>query len=254
MLTSDKTLSDEENRSVAAIIREELARRRITRQLLADQAKISISTLEKALAGRRPFTLATTIRLEEALGVPLRKLKGDIAAPPALHGLAPDELGFYARPAVSWIEGSYVTVRPSFGDKHAVYAYLTEIRWNDELSCLVFRESERVDAAFTQHGTVSIPNQSGHIYLVTNRHGQYRMIIVARPSISGEMHGILATLHAGRGAQLTPAAAPIVLVPVRNIADIRFGQIAAGNPCHKLYRDYLTRTLEEPFALFLKGE
>jgi transcriptional regulator with XRE-family HTH domain len=254
MLTSEKTLSDEENRSVAAIIREELARRRITRQLLADQAKISISTLEKALAGRRPFTLATTIRLEEALGVPLRKLKTELAAAPALHGVAPDELGFYARPAVSWIEGSYLTVRPSFGDKHAVYAYLTEIRWSDELSCLVFRESERVDAAFTQHGTVSIPNQSGHIYLVTNRHGQYRMIIVARPSISGEMHGILATLHAGRGAQLTPAAAPIVLVPVRNVAEMRFGQIAAGNPCYQLYRDHLTRTLEEPFALFLKGQ
>ena len=70
---SDKQLSDEQSRSVAALIREELARRRISRQHLADQAKISISTLEKALSGRRPFTLATTIRLEEALGVSLRK-------------------------------------------------------------------------------------------------------------------------------------------------------------------------------------
>jgi transcriptional regulator with XRE-family HTH domain len=134
MVTSEKLLSDEENRSVAAIIREELARRRITRQLLADQAKISISTLEKALSGRRRFTLATTIRLEEALGVPLRKLKPDGGAPAALHGVAPDELGFYARPAVSWIEGTYLTLRPSFGDPSAVYAYLTEIHWNDELS------------------------------------------------------------------------------------------------------------------------
>lgn len=251
MVTSDRMLSDEENRSVAAIIREELARRRITRQLLADEAKISISTLEKALAGRRRFTLATTIRLEEALGVPLRK--PDAGVPAALHGVAPDELGYYARPAVSWIEGSYLTLRPSFGDLTAVYAYLTEIHWNDELSCLVFRESERVDAAFTQHGTVSIPNQSGHIYLVTNRHGQHRLIIVARPSISGEMHGILATLHAGRGAQLIPAASPIVLVPARNLSDLRFGRVAIGHPCHQRYRDYLARTLEEPFALFLKG-
>jgi transcriptional regulator with XRE-family HTH domain len=53
-------------------VREELARRRLSRQALADLAKISISTLEKALAGRRPFTLATTIRLEEALGASLR--------------------------------------------------------------------------------------------------------------------------------------------------------------------------------------
>lgn len=252
MVTSDRTLSDEENRSVAAIIREELARRRITRQLLADQAKISISTLEKALAGRRRFTLATTIRLEEALGVPLRKADAHVA--PSPHGVAPDELGFYARPAVSWIEGAYLTLRPSFGERTAVYAYLTEIHWNDELSCLVFRESERVDAAFTQHGTVSIPNQSGHIYLVTNRHGQHRLIIVSRPSISGEMHGILATLHAGRGAQLIPAASPIVLVPARNLSDLHFGRISIGHPCHKPYREFLTRTLDEPFALFLKGE
>ena len=78
---SEKQLSDEQSRSVASRVREELARRRISRQHLADQAKISISTLEKALAGRRPFTLATTIRLEEALGVSLRKGKADSAAP-----------------------------------------------------------------------------------------------------------------------------------------------------------------------------
>src|SRR5450759_2856372 len=98
--TSEKQLSAEQSRLVAAIIREQLARRRMSRQHLADQAKISISTLEKALSGRRPFTLATTVRLEEALGVSLRKLKTEVAAAPALHGVAPDELGFYARPAV----------------------------------------------------------------------------------------------------------------------------------------------------------
>ena len=67
-LTPEIRLTDEQSRVIATLIREELARRRISRQLLADQAKISISTLEKALSGRRPFTLATTIRLEQALG------------------------------------------------------------------------------------------------------------------------------------------------------------------------------------------
>ena len=32
-----------------------------------------------------------------------------------------------------------------------------------------------------QAGAVSVPNQSGHIYLITNRQGQYRLIIVTRP-------------------------------------------------------------------------
>ncbi len=70
-----------------------------------------------------------------------------------------------------WIEGAYLTLRPSFGDKGGIYAYRTEIFWDEAGSYLAFRESERLDAAFTQYGSVSVPNQSGHIYLVTNASG-----------------------------------------------------------------------------------
>ena len=56
-LTPEIKLTDAQSRVIATLIREELARRRISRQLLADQAKISISTLEKALSGRRPFSI-----------------------------------------------------------------------------------------------------------------------------------------------------------------------------------------------------
>jgi transcriptional regulator with XRE-family HTH domain len=247
-------LSDDQSRAVAAVIREEIARRRISRQRLADQAKISISTLEKALAGRRPFTLTTTIRLEEALGVSLRMRQQDIPiAPPRHNGVARGDLGSYARASVSWIEGRYLTVRPSFGDKDAIYAYQTEIAWDEQRSSLIFRESQRLDAEFTHHGDVSMPNQSGHIYLLVNSNGQYRMIILARPTPArtGRMHGILTTLLACRGAQLTPVAAPIALIPMSAVNPLEFGRIAAGHPCYETYRKALRRTLEEPFALFL---
>src|SRR5262245_24871873 len=209
---AEKQLSDEQSRSVAMLIREELARRRISRQRLADQAKISISTLEKALSGRRPFTLATTIRLEEALGVSLRKSPAEPApVPAAAVTLAPGELGYYSRPAVSFIEASYLTIRPSFGEPGAIYAYRTEICWDAGTSSLIFRESERLDAEFAQQGRVSMPNQSGYIYLVTNRQGQYRLVLICRPTINGEMYGIMTTLRAGRGAELIPVSAPIAL-------------------------------------------
>lgn len=243
---SENDLSDEQSGQIADQIREELARRRISRKGLADLAKISISTLEKALSGRRPFTLATTIRLEEALGVGLRAKSLSAAA-----GLAPGELGYYSRPAVSWIEGTYLTLRPSFGTPNAIYAYRIEISWDDHCSSLVFRESERIDVAFTQAGTVSVPNQSGHIYLITNRNGQYRMIIVSRPTISGEMYGILTTLQVGRGSQLMPVSAPVVMIPTRTIKDIQFGQILAADRCYALYRKYLKRTVDDQFAVFL---
>ena len=67
---------------------------------------------------------------------------------------------------------------------------------------LAFRERERSDAAYAQFGEVAVPNQSGHIYLVTNRHGQHRLITVSRPTITGEMYGILTTLLSGRGSAL----------------------------------------------------
>lgn len=252
--SADRNARSGEGRTPAAIVLEELARRRLSRQQLADAARISVSTLEKALSGRRPFTLATLVRLEQALGVTLREEQASApsagsAAPSA--ELASDELGSYARAAVSWIEGSYLTIRPSFGDKGSVYAYRTEILWDAARSSLVFRESERVDAAFAQQGLVSVPSFSGHIYLVTNEHGQYRLIVVARPSIDREMHGILTTLQVGRGAHLIPVATPIALIPLKGLAQAHFGRIPPGHSAYARYRALLRRTLEEPFALLL---
>jgi hypothetical protein len=154
---------------------------------------------------------------------------------------------------VQWIEGAYLTLRPSFGDKDAIYAYRTEIAWEETSSRLTFKESERLDAAFTQQGLVSVPAPSGHIYLVTNVHGQYRLIIVTRPTISGEMYGILATLQAGRGAQLTPVAAPIAFIPLQGLKEVHFGRVSTGDSCFAMYQRHLKRTVEEPFALFLPG-
>lgn len=255
MPTPDKQLSAEQSSQIAEIVREEIARRRISRQALAELAKLSLSTLEKALGGRRPFTLATTVRLEQALGVSLRKAESAPApAPPLIDGdVAADNLGAYSRRAVAWLEGNYLTLRPSFGDRNAIFAYYTEIAWDQTASCLCFRESERLDAAYGQFGEVAVPNQSGFIYLVTNRHGQYRVITVSRPTRLGEMYGIITTLLAGRGSQLTPIAAPIVFLPARNIESPTVGRISADDPNHAVYREHLRRTIDEPFALFVQG-
>jgi len=254
MPTPDKQLSAEQSRQVAETIREEIARRRISRQSLAEQAKLSLSTLEKVLGGRRPFTLATTVRLEQALGVSLRKALIVVASVvPANGDVAPDGLGAYSRRAVTWIEGIYVTIRPSFGDKDAIFAYRTEIVWDAAVSSLVFHESERQDAAYTQYGEVAVPNQSGHIYLVTNRHGQHRLITLAPPAISGEMYGIITTLLAGRGSLLTPVAAPIAYLPIQMVPSPTLGRTSPNDANYALYRQHIRRTTDEPFAVFLPG-
>ncbi|MEZ5857234.1 MAG: helix-turn-helix transcriptional regulator [Hyphomicrobiaceae bacterium] len=266
-LKSDWKLSEEACRSATLLVVEEIARRRISRRHLADMARISLSTLEKVLSGRRPLTLSTLVKLEDALGLSLRSNGGDgsggaangkhaLPTPEkgATSGVAPDDLGSYARPAVRWIEGQYLTLRPSFGNSRAVYAYVTEIIWDDAQSVLTFREAERTDKEFAQFGQVAVPNQSGHVYLVTNRHGQHRMIVVSRPTISGEMHGVLTTLKVGRGSALTPVAAPIALVPMRAGAPApAFGQIMPGHADYESYRAVLRRTTGEGFAELLVG-
>jgi len=250
---SDVELIGAENRVVGERVREELARRRLSRQALADMAKISLSTLEKALAGTRPFTLATTIRLEEALGTALRSTA---AAPAAMAPQqAPDSMGAYTRAAVHWIEGTYLTLRPSFSTPGNLYTYLTTIRWIDEAGHLGFAETQRQDAHFEQAGHVSMPNLSGHIYLVTNEAGQYRLIMLGRPSIvrpsmGGTMYGILTTLQVGQGSQLVPAACPVALVSLDRIAEPLIGSVPPDAAQFAEYGELLANATRQDYARF----
>lgn len=243
----DQELLAAEAQAVGQRVREELARRRLSRQALADMARISLSTLEKALAGTRPFTLATTLRIEEALGVMLRPMARGGAS---LRETAPAHMGAYARAAVTWLEGRYLTLRPSFGTAGAIYAYLTTIRWQEAEGYLGFCESQRVDARFEQSGHISLPNLSGHIYLVTNEQGQHRLLTFTRPTSDGTLFGMLATLQAVAGAQLVPVAAPIVMWPVaaEQVSADAFGLIAPGAPCYDAYRARLTAATGEDFV------
>jgi hypothetical protein len=227
-------------------IREELGRRRATRQWLAHEARISLSTLEKGLAGQRRFTTATLVRIESALGVALRARGRDQEDKGS--GIAPAELGAYARPAVRWLEGEYLTVRPSFGVDQALCAYLTTILWDEEEAHLVFRESERVDAAYSQHGDVALPHQSGHIHLITRENGQFRLATLNHPTIAGALCGILATLQAGGGARLLPVACPLALIPLRTRTGARFGLSRPGEAGHEALTALLGSVEAEGFA------
>lgn len=238
---ADSDLDDDQSRAIAGRIREELARRNLSRQGLADAARISISTLEKALAGARPFTLGTLVKLERALEVSLRP-----ATPVA--GQAPQALGAYSHAAVAWLEGDYLTLRPSFEQADAVFAYRTSIFWDQAASCLSFHEAARRDSAFTQSGQVSLSNQSGHVYLFTNNQGQLRLITLGRATITGEMYGLLSTLQSGTGGHLFPVAAPIVLAPLRGRADAQLGRVQPGDEPYGAYRALLDRALKERFV------
>lgn len=241
-------MAESEADQIAARVREELARRRLSRQALADMAKISISTLEKALAGRRAFTLATIVRLEQALDISLRSKSG--AAEPPIKETDCNALGSYSRAAVRWLEGRYLTLRPSFGPKGHIYAYVTQIDWQGDRSHLVFAETDRLDRSFSQRGDVSVSHMSGHIYLVTNVEGQYRLAILSRPTIEGAIYGILTTLMVGHGSQLTPVSAPIALLPLSPTDDAALGRIAPEHAAFGQYRAELDTVMAQEYARF----
>jgi len=244
-------LQEDRSRAVALTVREELARRRLSRQWLADSARISLSTLEKALSGRRPFTLATVVRIEEALETNLRgALSNGAAAAAAAGGFAPEEMGAYARPAVRWLEGEYLTLRPSFKESGALYSYRTLIEWDEARSHLAFSETDRVDADFQQKGFVSFPHLSGQIYLVTNWMGQFRVAILNRPMSGGALNGVLATLVSGQGAQLIPAATPLTLIPAKAGTEPAYGLLHPGDRCWEEYRDCVDRIAKQGYVLF----
>ena len=231
--------------AVALRVREELARRRLSRQWLADESRVSLSTLEKALSGRRAFTLAKVVRLEDALGTSLRGVPE-----PTGHLFAPESMGAYARPGVQWLEGSYLTLRPSFSEPGAIFAYLTEIAWDDAKGHLVFSEAGRIDSQYEQKGFVSFPHLSGSIYLVTIFEGQYRLALLNRPRGGGTISGILVTLAAGHGAQLIPAAVPLALMPMVSRPEPQLGVVRQGDAAFEEYRTCVDCVTDQGFALF----
>ncbi len=242
-------LSGADNAAIAQRLREELARRRISRQALADLARVSLSTLEKALSGSRPFSLATLVRIEDVLGTSLRgEIAPSLPDPVDTAMLAPPTMGSYSRPAVRWIEGAYLTLRPAFSQPGAIFAYRTEIYWDEAGGHLAFAESEREDSAFTQAGFVAMPNLSGHTYLVTSEEGQYRLIMLGRATREGYLYGQLSTLHAGLGSQLMPVACPTALLPIGSDGLVRFGVVAPGESPYDEYRRALDRATQDGFC------
>ncbi len=229
-------------------IREEIARRRMSRQELAALAKISVSTLEKALAGTRPFTLASVIRIEDALGTRLRPTDPSTAA--SFPELAPEHMGAYSKSAVRWLEGRYLGLRPSFNTPGDIFSYLIDIHWVNEAGYLTFAERKQAETRIEQSGHVSLPNLSGHIYLATNVSGQLRLMMLSRPTVDGTLYGTLSTLRVGRGSQLVPACCSIALVRYDGLDDPLIGPVPGGTPHHDQYRKILSAVTALEFASF----
>jgi hypothetical protein len=188
------------------------------------------------------FTKSERIRKDTAEHVvkdPLTDIRAHSLAEDAESALqktgceAAHELGSYARASVEALEGRYVCFRPAFSSADVINAYVIAVRWDEEESCLMFEERERVDAAHAQRGRVYIPDGRPFLSFVTVEKGAMRLIMVSRPESSGAARGLITTLSNPAGVHFTPVSAPIVL---RRVVDQtpQLGFVQPGRPTTKL--------------------
>jgi hypothetical protein len=149
---------------VALSVREELARRRLRVSGWPTKPGSACPRSEKALAGSRPFTLATVSSVSKMRLAQAYSARREDRKSPKMF--APETDGRITRPGGSnGSKGTYLTMRPSFSEDGAIFAYLTSISWSERAGHLVFSEAQRTDAEYEQKGFVSFPQLSGRSIL-----------------------------------------------------------------------------------------
>jgi uncharacterized protein YneF (UPF0154 family) len=156
-------------------------------------------------------------------------------AAPTKPGVAAQIYGGYSYESVSDLVGGYICFRPALTAAGVISAYLIDVHWDKETSCLTFDEKDREDAAHAQRGRVYIPDGRQFMSLVTVEGGSIRLVTVSRPAEGKTARGLIMTLSNPSGIQFTPASAPIVL---RRLADQkpRLGFIRPDAPEFESYR------------------
>ena len=79
---------------------------------------------------------------------------------------------------MSDLVGGYICFRPALTAAGVISAYLIDVHWDKETSCLTFDEKDRKDAAHAQRGRVYIPDGRQFMSLVTVEGGSIRLVTV----------------------------------------------------------------------------
>jgi len=197
-----------------------------------------ISAAAPAAASVDPVRLERTNALRAA--APAVISDGGVKARP--------EWGGYTKASVAELIGSYLVVRCAFRAPGNVFAYATDILWDDAEGGLVFQERERLDAKHTHRGHVRIPNLSMYMYLISGENGWLRSVTLSVLDVISEMHGVLSTLHNVAGAMYVPVATPVVYIKRDSFDQEPFGEITPADPRHERYFALLRQTITNTYV------
>ncbi len=225
--------------------------KKITQAGLADLADCHEKTVQNLMAGRTVrdqtlFDVCMVLDLEfEGIkaqwsgsgpkGQPHRDEPGH---PGATTEIAPIYMGGYTRPAVEHLIGSYLTIRPSFTKDDVIFAFQTDVSWDESWPSLIFEECNRPDAPYSHRGRVHVPTSSPFIHFVSLTKGAMRMILLPQPDQTDSMRGLITTLSR-QGAAITPVSSPIIYRKLDDAAAPQYGEIAAAEPAFNEYKALL---------------
>jgi hypothetical protein len=166
--------------------------------------------------------------------------------------IAPVQLGAYARAAVDHFIGSYLTLRPSFSVPAGVMAYRTDIFWDEGSPSLAFEERDRPDKPYANRGRVHISAASTYVHLISSNKGAVRMVVVSRPDASGQMCGLITTLHKQR-AHFLPVSAPIAYLRREDFKGLLLGEVPGRRASEAGYTQVLADMLAQGYARLVPG-
>ena len=228
-------------------LRTAMIEKKITQAGLADAADCHEKTIQNLMGGRSVrdqtlFDVCMVLDLDfddlkaqwsglGPTGLPQRDEPGQ---PGAGTEVAPIYMGGYTRKAVDHFIGSYLTLRPAFTMDGVLFAFRTDITWDDSWPSLMFQERNRPDAPYSHIGRVHVPPSSQFIHLVSLTKGAMRMILLSQIDQTEQMRGLITTLSR-KGPTLAPVSAPIIYRRLDTPDLAIYGEIAAG---HDMFDDY----------------
>ncbi len=244
-------------------LRTAMIEKKITQAGLADAADCHEKTIQNLFGGRtvRDQTLFDVcmvldldfdeLKTQWAGSGPKGQPQRDEPGQPGVGTeVAPIYMGGYTRRAVDHFIGSYLTLRPAFTKDGVLFAYRTDITWDESWPSLLFQECNRPDAPYSHTGRVHVPPSSQFIHLVSLTKGAMRMILLSQPDQMQQMRGIITTLSR-RGPTIAPVSAPIVYRRIDAASAGDFGEITAGHALYANYKAALEECVDEGHATLI---
>lgn len=241
-------------------IRTAMIEKKITQAGLADAADCHEKTIQNLMGGRTVrdqtlFDVCMVLDLDfddikarwAGAGPKGRPQRDEPGHPGPGTEVAPIYMGGYTRRAVDHLIGSYLTLRPAFTKEKVIFAFRTDITWDESWPSLLFQERNRPDAPYSHRGRVHVPPSSQFIHLVSLTKGAMRMVLLAQIDQTRQMRGLITTLSR-RGATIAPVSAPIVYRALEQPDEANYGEIGAGHDAYEAYRAALDECIDEGYV------